>query len=238
MSDEPTAVVGARRRFHEPLTVLPGIGPGSAQKLARLRLATVGDLILHLPFRYEDRTRSVPFDELAPGQECLVTGQVLEAQLAYGRRRSLTARIGDGRGALTARFFHFAPSQRQALRPGLWMRCFGEVRSGPTIRAAEHGHQTVVMAPTEILAEQHFETGVLRPSAVDRRRVPAQTGLQAPPGNNTLALCRYRPRRQSSARPMRQGSKDWITGSRSGLLHAALAVQLLLEQLGRRGKER
>ena len=129
--DEPTAAVGARRRFHEPLTVLPGIGPGSAQKLARLGLATVGDLILHLPFRYEDRTRSVPFDELAPGQECLVTGQVLEAQLAYGRRRSLTAHIGDGRGTLTARFFHFAPSQRQALRPGLWMRCFGEVRSGP-----------------------------------------------------------------------------------------------------------
>ena len=126
------AAASARKRLDEPLTVLSGIGPGSAAKLARLGLATVGDLILHLPFRYQDRTRSVPFDELAAGMECLVTGQVLEASLAYGRRRSLTARIGDEHGSLTVRFFHFASSQRNAMKPGRWMRCFGEVRSGPT----------------------------------------------------------------------------------------------------------
>ena len=126
------AAASARKRLDEPLTVLSGIGPGSAAKLARLGLATVGDLILHLPFRYQDRTRSVPFDELAVGMECLVTGQVLEASLAYGRRRSLTARIGDDYGSLTVRFFHFASSQRNAMKPGRWMRCFGEVRSGPT----------------------------------------------------------------------------------------------------------
>ena len=126
------AAASARKRLDEPLTVLSGIGPGSAAKLERLGLATVGDLILHLPFRYQDRTRSVPFDELTVGMECLVTGQVLEADLAYGRRRSLTARIGDERGSLTVRFFHFASSQRRTMKPGRWMRCFGEVRSGPT----------------------------------------------------------------------------------------------------------
>ena len=132
MSSESAESDGARRRLDEPLTALPGIGPGSAAKLARLGLVTVRDLILHLPFRYEDRTRSVPFDDLTAGQECLVTGQVLQAQLAYGRRRSLTVRLSDGGGTLTARFFHFASSQRHAMRPGLWMRCFGEVRDGPT----------------------------------------------------------------------------------------------------------
>ena len=132
MSSESAESDGARRRLDEPLTALPGIGPGSATKLARLGLVTVRDLILHLPFRYEDRTRSVPFDDLTAGQECLVTGQVLQAQLAYGRRRSLTVRLSDGGGTLTARFFHFAPSQRHAMRPGLWMRCFGEVRGGPS----------------------------------------------------------------------------------------------------------
>ena len=85
MSGEPA--VDARKRLDEPVTVLPGIGPGSAEKLARLNLATIGDLILHLPYRYEDRTRSVPFDELAVGQECLATGQVMDAGIAYGRRR-------------------------------------------------------------------------------------------------------------------------------------------------------
>ena len=111
---------------------LPGIGPTSAAKLLRLGIETVGDLILHLPFRYQDRTRSVPLNELQVGEECLVTGRVIAANVAYGRRRSLTARIEDETGALTMRLFHFSSAQRQALQPGLWLRCFGEARPGPT----------------------------------------------------------------------------------------------------------
>lgn len=121
-----------------PVTDLPGIGPGTAEKLERLGVATLGDLILHLPYRYQDRTRSVPFDELEPGSECLVTGQITAADLNYGRRRSLLVRLDDGHGSLTIRFFHFARNQQQSMRPGVWMRCFGEVRLGPNGREMVH----------------------------------------------------------------------------------------------------
>ena len=114
-----------------PVTDLPGVGPGTAEKLARLGVATLGDLILHLPYRYQDRTRSIPFDELEPGRECLATGEVMASNVNFGRRRSLLARLSDGHGSVTIRWFHFSRRQQQTMRPGAWMRCFGDVRVGP-----------------------------------------------------------------------------------------------------------
>ena len=40
--------------LHQPLTVLPGVGPKSAEKFAKLGLETLQDLLLYFPFRYED----------------------------------------------------------------------------------------------------------------------------------------------------------------------------------------
>ena len=122
---EPTSSLDAA------VTTLPGIGPGSAEKLARLDIATIRDLILHVPFRYQDRTRSVPISELTPGRECVVTGEVASVNIAYGRRRSLVVTLSDGARRVTVRFFHFNVRQRQAFQAGLWMRCFGDVRLGP-----------------------------------------------------------------------------------------------------------
>ena len=113
------------------VTTLPGIGSGVAEKLRRLGIATVRDLLLHLPFRYQDRSRSVPLSELAVGKEQLVTGQVRASRIVQGRRRALLITIGDDQGVLNVRLFHYGARQRQILQPGEWMRCFGEVRAGP-----------------------------------------------------------------------------------------------------------
>ena len=115
-----------------PATELHGVGAAAAAKLERLGIATLGDLLLHLPFRYQDRTRSVPLGALRVGSECLVTAEVMQADIAYGRRRSLFATLRDATGTLGIRLFHFHAGQRKAMAPGLWMRCFGEVRAGPS----------------------------------------------------------------------------------------------------------
>ena len=122
----------------DPVTVLRGVGPRTAAALARLDVATVADLLLHLPSRYQDRTRFVSLAEASIGDSCLVRGEIVKADLAYGGRRSLTATFTDGGGFLTMRLFHFSAHQRDQLRPGLWIRCFGEVRGGPAGREMVH----------------------------------------------------------------------------------------------------
>ena len=120
-----------RDTLRSPLTVLSGVGPALAEKLTRLGLHRVEDLLFLLPLRYEDRTQLVRLGSLAPGQRCLVTGEVLLSETVYRGRRSLLVRLGDGTGQLTLRFFYFSRSQAAQFQPGVRISCFGEARRGP-----------------------------------------------------------------------------------------------------------
>ena len=60
----------------------------------------------------------------------VIEGEVRAADIVFGRRRSLVARIQDGSGTLTLRFFHFSAAQKNNLQPGTRLRCFGQVRRG------------------------------------------------------------------------------------------------------------
>ncbi len=99
-----------------------------AEKLARLNITTLQDLLFHLPLRYQDRTRVVPIGSLRSGVEAVIEAEVLLSDIKYGRRRMLLSKVSDGTGLLTLRFFHFSASQQQSLSPGVKIRCFGEVR--------------------------------------------------------------------------------------------------------------
>jgi len=118
-------------RIDDGIATLRGVGPAVGARLATLNILSVHDLLLHLPSRYQDRTRIVPLAELTPGQECLVSGEVLDSKIAYGRRRSWLVTLTDGSGFLTLRFFHFSRRQQSGLKPGMFLRCFGPIRMGP-----------------------------------------------------------------------------------------------------------
>ena len=117
---------------HSPLTVLKGVGPGVATRLASLHLHTLQDLLFHLPLRYQDRTRISPIAASRIGSDIQIEGEVLATELAYGRRRSLLCRLKDASGIISLRFFHFSAAQKNALSPGTRLRCYGEVRGGAT----------------------------------------------------------------------------------------------------------
>lgn len=113
-----------------PLTVFKGIGPAMAEKLARLGLKSVQDVLFHLPLRYQDRTRITPIGALQPGMDAVIEGTVLAADVVMGRRRSLLCRIQDGSGTLTLRFYYFSGALKASLQRGTRLRCYGEVRPG------------------------------------------------------------------------------------------------------------
>ncbi|MGH8218333.1 MAG: ATP-dependent DNA helicase RecG, partial [Steroidobacteraceae bacterium] len=108
-----------------------GVGGQLAERLRRLGVERVQDLLFVLPLRYEDRTRVLPIGSLAPGVRAAVEGEVQLTEVAYRGRRQLLSRLSDGSGFLTLRFFHFSAAQQTSLARGTRLRCFGEVRRGP-----------------------------------------------------------------------------------------------------------
>ena len=112
----------------QPLERLRGVGPRVAERLAVLGMRSVQDLLFHLPLRYQDRTRVCPIAGLRLGDEALVQGTLKARRIVTGRRRSLLLSVQDASGVLGVRLFHFSDAQAQALRSGVTLRCFGEVR--------------------------------------------------------------------------------------------------------------
>jgi ATP-dependent DNA helicase RecG len=128
VSPGPVTPAAPRPFAARPLTTLKGVGPQLAERLAKLGLLTVQDLLFHLPARYEDRTRVTPIGALVPGVAAVIEGEVELAEVAFRGRRQLLARVSDGTGAVTLRFFHFSRAQQEGLARGVRVRAYGEAR--------------------------------------------------------------------------------------------------------------
>jgi ATP-dependent DNA helicase RecG len=102
-----------------------------AAAAAATRAPSPAEALFILPLRYEDRTRVVPIGALQIGMRAVVEGEILLNQIVYRGRRQLLARLADGTGTLTLRFFYFSNAQREGLERGTLLRCHGEVRRGP-----------------------------------------------------------------------------------------------------------
>jgi len=102
------------------------------ERLGKLGLNSVQDVLFHLPYRYEDRSHIIPLGALRQGQSALVEGTIDYVNIAYTRkgkqRRMLLVHISDGTGSLLLRFFYFSKQQQQSLIAGVRLRCFGDVR--------------------------------------------------------------------------------------------------------------
>ena len=113
------------------VTSLKGVGPKTADNLAKMHLHTFQDVLFHLPFRYEDRTRITPLAELQVGDRVLIEGDVVQATVMGRGKLQLICRLHDGTGAIVLRFFHFNADQLTQLKQtSVRVRCFGEVRAG------------------------------------------------------------------------------------------------------------
>jgi ATP-dependent DNA helicase RecG len=113
-----------------PLNTLTGVGASQSNKLAKIGLHTIQDLLLHLPLRYEDRTQLYAIGDLLPGVYATVEGEVLNCTVQFGRRRMMVCQISDGSGILTMRFFNFNAAMKNSLATGRRVLAYGEAKRG------------------------------------------------------------------------------------------------------------
>jgi len=107
---------------------LPGVGPTLNAKLSKCGINTIADLLFHLPYRYQDRTRITPICDLRPNDWCVIAGRVCKTEIKYGKRMMLYCYVEDKTGILKLRFFHFNKQQVKALNESYMISAFGEVR--------------------------------------------------------------------------------------------------------------
>jgi len=147
-----------------PVTALRGVGPSLAQRLQKLGVETVQDLLFLLPLRYEDRTRITPLGALRAGQRAVIQAEIQLTEVAFRRRRTLLCSLSDGTGWLTMRMFYFSRSQQAALQAGSRLWAYGEVRRGPAglemihpeyhlMRAGEEAHAEASLTPVYSVTE-------------------------------------------------------------------------------------
>ena len=123
--------INNQHSLSDPVTSLSGVGTRLQEKLGRIGINIIQDLLFHLPYRYIDRTHLTPIGALLPGHDAYIQGEIELSQIRYGKRRSLLCRISDGTGAIVLRFFYFSKSQEKGLQRGSSLRCYGQVRRGP-----------------------------------------------------------------------------------------------------------
>ncbi|PMK11179.1 ATP-dependent DNA helicase RecG [Vibrio splendidus] len=113
-----------------PLNSLSGVGAKVAEKLEKVGLNNVQDLLFHLPLRYEDRTRIYPIVKLHAGLWAAVQGKVMHVDTIFGKRKMLAVKISDGNGTITLRFFNFTAGMKNNFAEGKQVHAYGEIKRG------------------------------------------------------------------------------------------------------------
>ena len=138
------------------MTALKGVGPKVAERLQRIQIHTIQDLLFHLPIRYQDRTRIRPVGALRIGDECVVIGTIAHSEVVFRKRRMLLVSVEDGTGRVLLRFFYFNKSQRENLGSGVKIRCFGEIRRGLKGPEMVHPEYEILHDQEDTKVEDHL----------------------------------------------------------------------------------
>ena len=153
------------------LQSLPGITPKAIENLAKLNIASIFDLLFHLPVRYNDRTTITNIADVKCNTDLQIVGQVYNAKVVFGRRRMMTAMLRDGTGEITLRFFHFSNRQLQGLADGKRLLCFGEPRwVGKRIEMI-HPQYRVLQENEDVVLSDHLEPVYSTVKGLQQKRI-------------------------------------------------------------------
>jgi ATP-dependent DNA helicase RecG len=131
-----------------PVQYVKGIGPRLAEILATKGIATVGDLLNYLPFRYEDRLNPRGIAELRAGEMATVIGEVRNSGLFRTRKMPIfQLTVGQGRSKLRCLWFHGTYLQDK-FKPGQLIALYGKVEQD-----SRSGELQIVQPQFEMLGD-------------------------------------------------------------------------------------
>jgi ATP-dependent DNA helicase RecG len=113
---------------------LPGVGPKGARALASRDIASVMDLLLHLPARWDDRRALAQVGELQVGRHASFVAKVLGCDFVAtrgrfrGRGRGFEAIVGDETGTVTLKWFRSGESIAKQVRKDATLLVTGDVK--------------------------------------------------------------------------------------------------------------
>ncbi|MCF1285189.1 ATP-dependent DNA helicase RecG [Streptococcus sinensis] len=161
--------------LHQPLTVLPGVGPKSAEKFTKLGLESLQDLLLYFPFRYED-FKSKNVLDLEDGEKAVVSGQVVTPANVqyYGYKRNrLRFTIKQGEVAIAVNFFN-QPYLADKIEVGASIAVFGKWDKA---KASLTGMKLLAQVEDDLQPVYRLAQGISQASLVKLIKVAFDQGL-------------------------------------------------------------
>lgn len=108
------------------MAVLRGVGAATRERLARLGVRTVGDLLTHLPRGYQDRRRPRPLAQVDSGSDACVSATVVRVgSFRYRGRSTPTIAIADDAGDTATLYAFGRPQLGRTLLPGQRVLVYG-----------------------------------------------------------------------------------------------------------------
>ncbi|HHT7858916.1 ATP-dependent DNA helicase RecG [Pasteurella multocida] len=137
-----------------PLTTLSGVGAAISDKLGRIGIHNLQDLLFHLPIRYEDRTRITPIHDLRPDAYATIEGLVQTCEVQFGKRPILNVSLSDGTSKIMLRFFNFNAGMKNSLQLGARVKVFGEVKRGRFMAEIHHPEYQIIRDNAPLILEE------------------------------------------------------------------------------------
>lgn len=127
-----------------PISVLSGVGAAMSERLSRLGISSVQDLLFHFPLRYEDRTHITPLKDLRPDSYVTIEGLVQTCEVQFSRRPMLIVSLSDGSSKVMLRFFNFNAAMKNSFTTGARVKAFGEVKRGRFMAEIHHPEYRII----------------------------------------------------------------------------------------------
>jgi ATP-dependent DNA helicase RecG len=134
----------------DPVAVLAGVSDKTEAKLARLGIATIRDLLLFFPRRYEDFSSVTPIAFVRPGVKTTVRGRIYDIgarQTKYKRMALTEAVLGDDSGTTLRVVWFNQPWLVKSLQKGDEIFVAGEVDLNGGLVMKNPDHEKVSLRP-------------------------------------------------------------------------------------------